>query len=80
MVLVLVRNMSIIKTLGIGLESNPKSRHALELVLIEIPNQNKAWYRSQTNFNFKTSLVLVKVGRFIYDAFTRLIFSLIPLI
>ena len=33
MVLVSVRNMSIIKTLGIGLESYPKSRHVLEIGL-----------------------------------------------
>ena len=69
LVLVLISNMSIIHILGI---SNIKTCVVIGL------DRNSKW--RQTNFNFKTSLVLVKVGRFIYDAFTRLIFSLIPLI
>ena len=56
MVLELVRNMSIIKTLGIGLELFLISRLLLQLVLTEIANQVKSGYWSQTNFNFKTSL------------------------
>ena len=47
--------MAIVKTLGIGLESYPISRLILVLVLKEIPNQDKSWYWSQSNVNFKTS-------------------------
>ena len=54
--LLLVPNMSIIKTLGIGLELFLISRLLLQLVLTEIANQVKSGYWSQTNFNFKTSL------------------------
>ena len=54
--LVLVSNMSIIKTLGTGLELFPISRLALVLVLTEMKNQGTSWYWSQKEFHFKTCL------------------------
>ena len=48
--------MSILKTLGIGLESLPISRLVLVLVLSGIKNQDTSWYWSQKKFNFKTCL------------------------
>ena len=48
--------MSIIKTLGIGLELFPISRLVLVLVSIEIKNQDTSWYWSQKKFHFKTCL------------------------
>ena len=45
--LVLVSNMSIIKTLGIGLELFPIS---------EMKNQDTSWYWSQKKFRLKTCL------------------------
>ena len=56
LVLVLVSNMSILKTLGIGLESFPISRLVLVLVLTEMKNQDTSWYWSQKKFDFKTCL------------------------
>ena len=48
--------MSILKTLGIGLESLPISRLVLVLVLSEMKNQDTSWYWSQKMFHFKTCL------------------------
>ena len=48
--------MSIIKTLGIGLELFPISRLVLVLVLTEMKNQDTSWYWSQKKFHFKTCL------------------------
>ena len=48
--------MSILKTLGIGLESLPISRLVLVLVLTEMKNQDTSWYWSQKKFHFKTCL------------------------
>ena len=45
-VLVLVSNMSIIKTLGIGLELFPISRLVLVLVSKKYPFQDLSWYWS----------------------------------
>ena len=46
LVLVLVSNMSIIKTLGIGLELFPISRLVLVLVSKKYPFQDLSWYWS----------------------------------
>ena len=48
--------MSILKTLGIGLESLPISRLVLVLVLSEMKNQDTSWYWSQKRLDFKTCL------------------------
>ena len=52
--MVLVSNMFIFKTLGIGLESFPISRLVLVLVLTEMKNQDTSWYWSQKKFQFQT--------------------------
>ena len=54
--LVLVLNMSIIQTLGIGLELFPISRLVLVLVSTEMKNQDPSWYWSQKKFHLKTCL------------------------
>ena len=56
LILLLVSFMFIIKTFVSGLKLFPISTLVLVLELTEIPNQDKSWYWSQTNFNFKTSL------------------------
>ena len=48
--------MSILKTLGIGLELFPISRLVLVLVSTEMKNQDTSWYWSQKKFHFKTCL------------------------
>ena len=56
LVLVLVLNMSIIKTLGTGLELFPISRLVSVLVSTEMKKQDTSWYWSQKKFHFKTCL------------------------
>ena len=56
LILLLVSFMFIIKTFVSGLKLFPISTLVLVLELTEIPNQDKSWYWSQTNFNFKTRL------------------------
>ena len=56
LVLLSVLNVSILKTLSIGLESFPISRQVLVLVLTEMKNQDTSWYWSQKKFYFKTCL------------------------
>ena len=56
LVLILVSNLPIIKTLGNGLKLFPISSLVLVLIMTDMSNKDKSCYWSGTNFNFKTCL------------------------